>query len=235
VITALPFGEVSGTPVAQNGGAPGLLKDMEPPISPLTPESDLPPERTVTTDGRRPAPTGRAKTIFEVFYERYQGAWRHYAYLYTGDPRIAEEIVDRFTGRLMQHWEHALEQESVACYAWELYKTVIAHWLAEHGDGPRLVQTAAFARVARTAMDYCRGQFEVMEESLGLYSAIAALPERQGDVIILRHVMGYPDGKVADILGITEPSVRSHLRHARRSLEPVAAQHRLLHATEDKG
>lgn len=185
--------------------------------------------------GRRRPPDPGAKTIFEVFYERYQGAWRHYAYLYTGDAHTAEEIVDRFTGRLMQNWERALEQESVARYAWDLYKDVVEHWLAERGDEPRLVQTAAFARVARTAMEYCRGQFEVMEESLGLYSAIARLPERQRDVIILRHVMGYPDSRVADILGITEASVRSHLRHARRSLEPVAAQHRLLHATENEG
>lgn len=175
------------------------------------------------------------KTIFEVFYERYQGAWRHYAYLYTGDRAAAEEIVDCFTGRLMQCWERALEQQSVASYAWALYKTVVERWLAERGDEPRLVQTAAFSRVARLAMEYCRGQFELMEESLGLYSAIAELPERQRDVIILRYMMGYPDAKVADILGITEPSVRSHLRHARRSLEPVAAQHRLLHVTENEG
>jgi RNA polymerase sigma-70 factor (ECF subfamily) len=235
VITALQFGEVFGAALAQNRGAPGLLKGMELPISALTQGSGLPAERSESREDRRRRPVRRAKTIFEVFYERYQGAWRHYAYLHTGDPRVAEEIVDRFTGRLMQNWERALEQESVARYAWELFKTVIAHWLEEQGDEPRLVQTAAFSRVARTAMDYCRGQFEVMEESLGLYSAIAALPERQRDVIILRHVMGYPDGKVADILGITEPSVRSHLRHARRSLEPVAAQHRLLHATENEG
>ncbi|MBR7834611.1 sigma-70 family RNA polymerase sigma factor [Actinospica durhamensis] len=183
----------------------------------------------------RHRPARGSKTIFEVFYERYQGAWRHYAYLYTGERAAAEEIVDRFTGRLMQNWERALEQESVARYAWTLYKDVVEHWLDERGDEPQLVQTAAFSRVARVAMDYCRGQFAVMEESLGLYSAIAGLPERQRDVIILRHVMGYPDAKVAEILGITEPSVRSHLRHARRSLEPVAAQHRLLHATESQG
>jgi RNA polymerase sigma-70 factor (ECF subfamily) len=185
----------------------------------------------VTSGDRRER---RAKTVFEVFYERHQNTWRGFAYLHTGDPGSAEEIADRVTGRLMQTWDYALAQENVDGYAWDLLKSTVAHWLREHQAASKLVETASFDRVAR-ALAYAREQFEVMEESLGLYSAIAALPERQCDVIVLRYVMGYPDARVAELLGIAEPSVRSNIRFARQSLESTARRLRLLHTTETEG
>ncbi|HTJ72713.1 MAG TPA: sigma-70 family RNA polymerase sigma factor [Actinospica sp.] len=176
----------------------------------------------------------RSKTVFEVFYDKHQDTWRGFAYLHTGDAASAEEITDQVTGRLMQTWDHALAQENVADYAWDLLKRTAEHWLREHETTSKLVETASFERVARALAD-CREQFEVMEESLGLYSAIAELPERQRDVIVLRYVMGCPDETVAGILGIAEPTVRSNLRFARQSLERTAVKLRLLHTTETEG
>ncbi|WP_308251465.1 RNA polymerase sigma factor [Streptomyces albireticuli] len=44
------------------------------------------------------------------------------------------------------------------------------------------------------------------------------LPERQYDVIVLRYVLGYPTSRVAEIMGISPATVRSHVRGARRRL-----------------
>jgi RNA polymerase sigma-70 factor (ECF subfamily) len=58
----------------------------------------------------------------------------------------------------------------------------------------------------------------VLEGEIGLYGAIAALPERQYDVMVLRYVLRAPDEDVAAYLGIELSTVRSHVRHARRRL-----------------
>jgi RNA polymerase sigma-70 factor (ECF subfamily) len=67
-------------------------------------------------------------------------------------------------------------------------------------------------------MHYSKEQFGVMEESLGLYTAIRGLSERQHDVIILRYVLGYSDQRVAFLLGIDPKTVRSHVRFAKQRL-----------------
>ena len=57
-----------------------------------------------------------------------------------------------------------------------------------------------------------------MESALGLYTAIAGLPERQYDVIVLHYVLGYPSRRIAHIMGIKADTVRSHRRLARQRM-----------------
>ncbi|MFF2026691.1 RNA polymerase sigma factor [Streptomyces sp. NPDC058171] len=76
------------------------------------------------------------------------------------------------------------------------------------------METASFERVRAAT----RRQLQVMESALGLYSAIARLPERQMDVILFRFVLGYGMSGTGRIMGISPATVRSHLHAARRQL-----------------
>jgi len=63
-----------------------------------------------------------------------------------------------------------------------------------------------------------RPAFEVMESVMGLYTAIAGLPERQYDVVVLYYVLGYTSPHIAKIMGIKPDTVRSHRRLARQRI-----------------
>ncbi|ARZ66683.1 hypothetical protein SMD11_1018 [Streptomyces albireticuli] len=76
------------------------------------------------------------------------------------------------------------------------------------------METAAFTAVR----DATRTRLQALESRLGLYAAITRLPERQYDVIVLRYILGYPATRVAEIMGISPATVRSHARGARRRL-----------------
>ena len=80
------------------------------------------------------------------------------------------------------------------------------------------MHTATLQRAARATLEALRRQFEVMESALGLYTAIAALPERQYDVVVLHYVLGYPSQQVANIMGIRPDTVRAHRRSARERI-----------------
>lgn len=62
------------------------------------------------------------------------------------------------------------------------------------------------------------------EELLRLADALAALPEPQREVVVLKHLRGWPLQRIADHLGRTVPSVASLLRRGledlRRRLAP---------------
>jgi DNA-directed RNA polymerase specialized sigma24 family protein len=63
-----------------------------------------------------------------------------------------------------------------------------------------------------------RDEFAAMESTLGLYPAIARLPARQFDVVVLHYVLDYSTARTAQTLGVTEATVRSHRAAARQRI-----------------
>ncbi|OUC91499.1 sigma-70 family RNA polymerase sigma factor [Streptomyces swartbergensis] len=96
--------------------------------------------------------------------------------------------------------------------AWATLKQEVAVRLEIQSRSLALVDTAAFARVRQET----RARLETLESSPGLYAAIARLPERHYDVIVLHYVLGIPQRRIARLMGIDCGTVRSHLRGARR-------------------
>ncbi|WP_329455630.1 RNA polymerase sigma factor [Streptomyces sp. NBC_01497] len=162
---------------------------------------------------------GRAAISFRVFDAHHHRLWLRYAHTQAGGARAAGVIVDATRARLAADWAHVREQPSVSGHAWALLRQEVAGWLDRHEREPVIAGTAAFRAALRGLLLYeTRDAFTVLEGGIGLYGAIAALPERQYDVVVLRYVLRAPDEDVAAYLGIELSTVRSHVRHARRRL-----------------
>ncbi|MDN3270081.1 sigma-70 family RNA polymerase sigma factor [Streptomyces sp. MA15] len=151
---------------------------------------------------------------FQAFYQRYHVDYLQYAYLHLGDRAAAVETVELVFVQLLETWPKVLTQPSVQRYAHSVLRRTLANQVVLRHGGTALVETATFAKVRMVT----RRQLEVMESSLGLYAAIARLPERQMDVIVMRFILGYDVTRVADILGVSVGTVRSHIHAARRRL-----------------
>lgn len=166
----------------------------------------------------------------EAFYDLYARPHLRYAHTMLGSTKDARLVVRRLYSHLALNWEVVLKEESVEAYAWKLLKQRVETHLRLTGRSSQLVQTAAFEQAARATLEAIRSNFAVLESALGLYTAIAGLPERQFDVIVMHYVLGYPSGRIATIMGIKPDTVRSHRRQAREriatklglSLDPAA-------------
>ncbi|TDC66745.1 sigma-70 family RNA polymerase sigma factor [Streptomyces hainanensis] len=146
----------------------------------------------------------------------YRPAYVRWAELYLGGRDEAEEAVDHTFEQLAAEWGEVLKVDSPAGYAWTLLKQRTVDSARSRGRRPVVMDTAAFETVAlRDAVD----PVGELAESLGVYQAIRELPERQHDVIVLRYCIGYDTAETADILGISEPGVRSTARYARHRLK----------------
>ncbi|WP_331752083.1 sigma-70 family RNA polymerase sigma factor [Streptomyces sp. NBC_00829] len=155
----------------------------------------------------------------EAFYDLYAKAHLRYAHTMLGDKAAAKAVVRRCYSHLALNWANVLKAESPEAYAFRLLKQRVETHLCLTGAGSsQMVQTAAFQHAARATLDAMRCQFEVMESALGLYTAIASLPERQYDVIVLHYVLGYRSSRIANIMGIKPDTVRSHRRLARERI-----------------
>ncbi|WP_234430955.1 RNA polymerase sigma factor [Streptomyces sp. NRRL F-4489] len=160
----------------------------------------------------------RLSLTFEAFLATHARKWLAYAYLHTGGRDAAREVVRAAYERLARVWPHALRQASVEAYAWSVLKEQVMEWLYDRRQPTALTETAAFAVVTHALLRECQQQFAMLESQLGLYAAISRLPERQCDVIVLRHVIGYGDAQIAALLGVDEVTVRSYASRGKRKL-----------------
>ncbi|MFJ9416557.1 RNA polymerase sigma factor [Streptomyces sp. NPDC101227] len=163
--------------------------------------------------------SGRQLSIaLEAFHATHAPKWVTYAYLHTGSEGAAQEVTRSAFRRLGRLWPHALRQASVEAFAWSVLKECVVEWLYDHQQPTALTETAAFAVVTHALLRECQQRFALLESQLGLYAAISRLPERQCDVIVLRHVIGYDDAQIAALLGVDEVTVRSYASRGKRKL-----------------
>ncbi|MFF4756942.1 RNA polymerase sigma factor [Streptomyces sp. NPDC002514] len=153
---------------------------------------------------------------FRAFHQLCRAAYVRWAELFLGSRADAEEAVDTAFEQLALNWPEALSQPVPEAYAWKVVKHRTVDVARARGRRPSIVDTAAFeTRDLRHAVD----PIGELEESLSIYQAISALPERQFDVVVLRYCLGYGTAETADIMGITVAGVRSTVRYARRRLK----------------
>jgi RNA polymerase sigma factor (sigma-70 family) len=156
----------------------------------------------------------------EAFFALYAKPHLRYAHSILGDKQAAKTVVRRCFSHLALNWPNVVKEESPEAYAWKLLKQRAETHLRLAGQPAQsqTAQTAALQATARATLEAMRCKFEVMESTLGLYTAIAGLPERQYDVIVLYYVLGYTSPHIAEIMGIKPDTVRSHRRLAHQRI-----------------
>ena len=155
---------------------------------------------------------------FRAFHRLYRRPYHHYAVLHIGCEKKAAEVVHHVFVSLRKGWNRLMEEGSAEASAWAHLKEAVDEVLILDGRESALPETAIFAKVRRAVLEDARNEFEAMESSVGLFPAIARLPDRQLDTVILHYVLHYSTAKTAHIMGIDEATVRSHRQHARERL-----------------
>ncbi|WP_259454418.1 sigma-70 family RNA polymerase sigma factor [Streptomyces ginkgonis] len=172
----------------------------------------------MTSDHIADLPLVDLPAAFVAFHEQHYPGYCEYAKLHLGNETEAMDLVDDLFTHLAENWASLMATAAPAAEVWALLKIIVIAQLDARGSRSAMPETAAFRKVAREVLDRTRGEFELMESSIGLYTAIAALPDRHFDVVVLRYVLGYPTPRAATIMGIEETTVRTYVHQARRKL-----------------
>ncbi|MFF9757570.1 sigma-70 family RNA polymerase sigma factor [Streptomyces sp. NPDC014344] len=166
-----------------------------------------------------PMEHGALRLTVEEGYLAYAGAFL------TGDARDAA-VEDAFA-ILWLSFDEALASPDIRRYAWDLLRTTVKA-RADYRDERPVLGEAAFDTVTLRQESSAEGQAAQLAESLELFTAISRLPDTQLDVMVLRHMCGYPPEKVSDLLGVPLATVLSAERHACRfladTIEPPATE-----------
>jgi RNA polymerase sigma-70 factor (ECF subfamily) len=160
----------------------------------------------------------RIPVAFRAFHDQYRRAYQRYAELQLGDENMARHVVHLVFLSLLKGWRRLMEESNPAAGAWAHLKEAVDEVLLDQGRPSAMSETAAFSKVRRAVLEGARDEFAAMESTLGLYPAIARLPARQFDVVVLHYVLDYSTAHTARTLGVTEATVRSHRLAARQRL-----------------
>jgi RNA polymerase sigma-70 factor (ECF subfamily) len=150
----------------------------------------------------------------EAFYLGRQELYHRYAEVHLGNRREAEDLVHEVFAEIMADWPALLCEQHLEQAAFSVLRRVVRRRLDAEGRLPHYIVSGPVAQLLRAA----RSQLAIIPSDCGLYPAIAGLPPRQCDVIVLRHVMGYPTRTVAAFLGLDERTVDYHHRKAKERL-----------------
>ncbi|WP_089103846.1 RNA polymerase sigma factor [Streptomyces hyaluromycini] len=155
---------------------------------------------------------------FEAFYLGHQEPFHAYAEVHFGTREVAEEVVHEVFLQIHAGWTQLLSSGSLEQGAWAIVRRAVHDRLDREGRAPAFVINGPIAQALAPALATARDKLQKMESTSGLYEAIAELPNRQFEVIVLRYILGYPTAKVAWYVGIDERTVGHHLRRGKERL-----------------
>jgi RNA polymerase sigma-70 factor (sigma-E family) len=181
--------------------------------------------REPVTAGVRPmaAPAqATAPAGFEEYVLARGAGLVRFAMLLTGDPHRAEDLVQDALGKAYLRWSGIRRSDNPDVYVRRLVVNGSRSWWRRRSNLELPVEQTADSRAA--------GDFgaEVAERDV-MRRWIARLPHRQRTVLVLRYYEDLDDAAIAQILGCSQATVRTH---AMRGLDALRKRH--THSDENR-
>jgi RNA polymerase sigma-70 factor (ECF subfamily) len=165
------------------------------------PATDSPPEPPAHR--RLVAPADERS--FEAWYRREHPRLVASLFAVTGNLAIAGESVDEAFARALERWDRVGQMESPAGWVFRVALNVSRRMARRAGIERRVLR--------RNPAD-----LNVPGPAGEVWTVVSALPRREREVIVLRHVGGLVEADIAACLGISRSTVSTTLRSAHRRL-----------------
>lgn len=151
-----------------------------------------------------------AGVLFEDFYDLEHARVFRAVLAFCGDRSVAEDATQEAFARAFARWRGLRTEEWAS--GWVM-TTAMNH-------------SRRLSRKAQAALSKEREAPGPSGDRVDLARALLSLPERQRQAIILFHVADHPLVVVAELMGLSEGAVKSHLSRARKALRaPLEVKH----------
>jgi RNA polymerase sigma-70 factor (ECF subfamily) len=154
---------------------------------------------------------------FAAWYEAERDGMVRALTMITHDVDTAREVTAEAFTRAYERWSRVSRMNSPTGWVYRVAVNDVRRRARRRDLERRLLRREPAPRVADTTTDPA------------LWEAVAALPDRQREVIVLRYVADLREREVAEVLGISEGAASAALTAARKALahqlaEPEEAQ-----------
>lgn len=149
---------------------------------------------------------------YEEFADSRLTALLRYAVMLTGDPHIAQDLVQETMVRVQLNWRRVARAESPERYVRRMVTNQYADW--RRGSWFKRVLLRAEPQEVAVPGDHA----ETTVDRDQMWSWLARLPRRQRAALVLRYYEDLPDAEIADVLGCAVGTVRASISRALATL-----------------
>lgn len=150
----------------------------------------------------------------EVFCEREYPRLVRMLRVYCGDDHLAQDIAQEALIRAVRHWPRVSQLDSPGGWTYR-----VAVNLANSRFRSRAAGRRAKRRLRQGAETFC--ELPDVAGVLALQDAVAGLPPRQRQAVVLQHVLGLSPAEVGEVMDCSAQAVRNLSHRARRTLQSV--------------
>jgi RNA polymerase sigma-70 factor (ECF subfamily) len=153
----------------------------------------------------------RGKDEFESFYREWYDPLLALLLTLTADQELAEDVVQETMLSMKKNWAVASRQEQpkyIFRIGIRILRRIEAHMRREGESFGLLIGLGDPGTIATDTNDW-------VIEHIDVVRAIRALPRRQGEVLALHYLCDFRVPEIAEILGLSVGTVKSHLHDGR--------------------
>ncbi|MEJ7707159.1 MAG: SigE family RNA polymerase sigma factor [Nocardioidaceae bacterium] len=157
----------------------------------------------------RTEPTDQEADFDEFMNAQWAPLFRT-AYLLTGDYQLAEDLLQTAFAKVFLSWSKIARMGQPAAYTRKIVTNQAMSWWRRRSSSevPTIdIQGGSFA-----------GHEDRVTQASAVWDALRSLPSRQRAVMVLRYYEDLSEAEIADTLGISTGSVKSHASAARAAL-----------------
>lgn len=156
-------------------------------------------------------PAGDAPPVsYEEFVDRAWGSLYRTAFLLSGDHHRAEDAVQTALMKVFLAWPRVASMQHPEAYTRRIVVNQLTSWWRRRSN--REFPAIVLVEPVLQAFD------EEVAEAATVWSSVLELPPRQRAVVVLRYYEDRSEAEIAELLGISRGSVKTHAHHALRSL-----------------
>lgn len=146
---------------------------------------------------------------YEEFADSRLTALLRYAVMLTGDPHLAQDLVQETMVRVQLNWRRVVRADMPERYVRRMLTNQYLDW--QRGSWMRRVWLRAEPDEGLPApVDHA----EATADRDQIWSWLARLPRRQRAALVLRYYEDLPDAEIAEVLGCAVGTVRSAISRA---------------------
>jgi RNA polymerase sigma-70 factor (sigma-E family) len=155
-------------------------------------------------------PLVRASESFETFYRRQYRQVLGLAIVLSGDQAVAEELAQEAFVATLRNWHRVCQMDNPGAWVRTVVTNSSVSWLRRARSRAR-----ALLRLASTPTSYPGLDIEAR---LDLWREVRRLPHRQAQAVALVYLDGMSRREVAEVLGCSDETVKTHLSRAKQTL-----------------
>lgn len=153
---------------------------------------------------------------FARFFVCWEPQVRRYLIWLEGDSSVIDDAAQETMVSAYRYWKKVSELEQPR--GW-LFKVAGQRLADARQAREKLGVSTDPSALSGSAEPRVNDEFSVRDDRLAILDAVRKLPSQQATAIALQCQYDLPLNEIADIMGISTGSVKTHLHHARKSLQ----------------